>query len=107
MAENFNTALTINLPKNSKSTGKSLSEAFLFAEHGENLLCTEIVFDIQNNFCTQHVLPMLCKKKSFRQRFTCTRSILGFKDFKVLGICNFVCNKLCYVPHPNNYKSRP
>ena len=25
---------------------------------GENMLCTEIVFDIQNNFCTQHVLPM-------------------------------------------------
>ena len=71
------------------STGKSLSEALVFAstnpqyedrlfielnvqymkipssEHGENMLCTEIVFDIQNNFCTQHVLPMFCKKKSF------------------------------------------
>ena len=69
--------------------GKSLSEALTFAstnpqyderlfielqvqymkipssEHGENMLCTEIVFDIQNNFCTQHVLPMFCKKKSF------------------------------------------
>ena len=33
-----------------------------------NLLGTEI----QNNFCTQHVLPMFCKKKSFWQRFTCT-----------------------------------
>ena len=33
---------------------------------------TEIVSDIQNNFCTQHVLPMFCKKKSFWQRFTCT-----------------------------------
>ena len=32
---------------------------------GENMLCTEIVSDIQNNFCTQHVLPMFCKKKSF------------------------------------------
>ena len=55
------------------STGKSLSEALIFAltnpqnddrlfielqvqctkipslKHGENLLCTEIVFDIQNN----------------------------------------------------------
>ena len=41
------------------------------SEHGENMLCTEIVFDIQNNFCTQHVLPMLCKNKSFWQRFTC------------------------------------
>ena len=77
-------------------TGKSLSEALIFAstnpqyddrlfielqvqymkipssEHGENMLCTEIVFDIQNNFCTQHVLSMFCKKKSFWQRFTCT-----------------------------------
>ena len=26
------------------------------SEHGENMLCTEIVFDIENNFCTQHVL---------------------------------------------------
>ena len=68
-------------------TGKSLSEALIFAstnpqyddrlfielqvqyvkipnsEHQENMLCTEIVFDIQNNFCTQHVLPMYCKKE--------------------------------------------
>ena len=35
------------------------------------MLCTEIVSDIQNNFCTHHVLPMFCKKKSFWQRFTC------------------------------------
>ena len=34
-------------------TGKSLSEALIFAS------------DIKNNFCTQHVLPMFCKKKSF------------------------------------------
>jgi hypothetical protein len=70
-------------------TGKSLSEALIFvstnpqyddklfielqvqymkipsSEHGENMLCTKIGFDIQNNFCTQHVLPMFCKKKSF------------------------------------------
>ena len=70
-------------------TGKSMSEALILAptnpkydnrlfielqvqhmkisssEHGENMLCTEIVFDIQNNFCTQHVLPMFCKNKSF------------------------------------------
>ena len=38
----------------------------------ENMLCTEIVSDIQNNFCTQHVLPMFFKKKSFWQRFACT-----------------------------------
>ena len=41
-------------------------------EHGENMLCTEIVFEIQNDFCTQHFLPMLYKNKSFWQRFTCT-----------------------------------
>ena len=67
-----------NLP----DTGRSLSEAFILTstnpqydkrffinlpvqymkslEHGENILCTQIVFcfDIQNNLCTQHVLPM-------------------------------------------------
>jgi hypothetical protein len=67
-----------------RSTGKSLSEALIFAstnpqyddrlftelqvqymkipssEHVENMLCTQIgfCFDIQNNLCTQHVLPM-------------------------------------------------
>ena len=35
-------------------------------------MCTEIVSHIPNNFCTQHVLPMFCKKKSFWQRFICT-----------------------------------
>ena len=40
------------------STGKSLSEALLFAEHGENILCTEIVLNVKNIFCTQHVLPI-------------------------------------------------
>ena len=34
--------------------GKSLSEALLFAEHGENMLCTKIVLNVRNNFCTQH-----------------------------------------------------
>ena len=38
-------------------TGKSLSEALLFAEHGENMLCTKIVLNIRSNFCTQRVLP--------------------------------------------------
>ena len=40
-------------------TGKSLSEALIFAEHGENMLCTKIVLNVRNNFCTQHVLPRL------------------------------------------------
>ena len=38
-------------------TGKSLSEALLFTEHGENMLCTKIVVNIRNDFCTQDVLP--------------------------------------------------
>ena len=39
-------------------TGKSLSEALPFAEHGKNMLCTEIVLNVENNFCTQHGLSM-------------------------------------------------
>ena len=38
-------------------TGRSLSEALLLVEHGENMLCTNIVLNVRNNFCTQHVLP--------------------------------------------------
>ena len=51
-------------------TGNSLSEALIFAstnpqyddrlnsklKPGENMLCTDIVSDIQSNFCTQDVL---------------------------------------------------
>ena len=36
-----------------------MSEALLFAEHGENMLCTKIVLNVRNNFWTQHVLPRL------------------------------------------------
>ena len=32
-----------------KFTGKSLSEALLFAEHGENVLCTKIVLNVRKN----------------------------------------------------------
>ena len=69
-------------------TGKSLSEALIFAstnpQYNERLFielqvqflgrtcCVQFFFDIQNNFYTQHVLPMSCKKKSFWKRFTCT-----------------------------------
>ena len=31
---------------------------------GKNRMCTEIVSDIQNNYCTQHILPMFCKKEA-------------------------------------------
>ena len=46
-----------NVTTNYIITGKSLSEALLFAEHGENMLCTKIVLNVRNNFCTQHVFP--------------------------------------------------
>ena len=68
-----------------KMLGKWLSEVLIFAstnpqndnilfiewqvqyvkipssEYGENMLRTEIDFDVQNNLCTQHVFPMFCK----------------------------------------------
>ena len=34
-----------------------MSETLLFAEHEEDMLCTKIVLNVRNNFCTQHVLP--------------------------------------------------
>ena len=36
-----------------------MSEGLLFAEYGENMLCTKIVLNVGNNFYTQHVLPKL------------------------------------------------
>ena len=40
-----------------QNIGKSLSETLLFAEQGEKMLCTKIVLNVRNNFCTQHGLP--------------------------------------------------
>ena len=48
-----------------KGTGKFLSDALLFAEHGENMLCTKIVLNVRNNFCAQHVLPRFELEFSF------------------------------------------
>ena len=50
--------LESNQMNSNTDTGKSLSEALLFGEHGENMSCTEMVLNVENNFCTQHVLPM-------------------------------------------------
>ena len=109
-------------------TGKSLSEARICAstnpqyddrlfielqvqymkipssEHGENMLCTEIVFDIQNNFFTKHVLSMFCKKKSFWKRFTCKLQLQKWSYTNVYGWPfqrNFLKNDHCcfYVFH--------
>ena len=81
---NFCYCLTKVYQKIAVCKGKFFSEALIFAstnpqyddnykfnnensklKPGENMLCTEIVSDIQKNFCTQLVLPMFCKKKSF------------------------------------------
>ena len=71
---------------NTEITGKSLLEALIFAstnpqyddiffielqvqyvkipssEHAENMLCTEIYFDIQNNLCTPTCSPHVLQK---------------------------------------------
>ena len=41
-------------------TGKSLSEALLFAEYGENMMCTKIVLNVRNNFCPGLSLEFSC-----------------------------------------------
>ena len=59
-------------------------------------MCTEIVSDIQNSFCTQYVLPMFFKKESFWQRFTCTQTFiymtsgLRFKASKIWFIFFYI-----------------
>ena len=95
-------------------TGKSLSEALIFASSNSqydnrlfielqvqymeisssNLLCTEIVSDIQNNFC---VLAMFCKKKSFWQRFTC--NTMESKFFEVAFLCSKCVWKKIMITH--------
>ena len=62
------------------------------------MLCTDIVSDIQNNFCTQHVLPMFCKKKSFWQRFTCISYILGFIMQSLISFWSFQIKKNLNFP---------
>ena len=47
------------------------------SEHGENILCTEIVFDIQNNICTQHVLPMFYKKRASEKDLPVHQAVKG------------------------------
>ena len=80
-------------------TGKSLSEALIFESKntqyslnykfntwkcqaqawGEHVVYRNCFWHSEQFFCTQHVLPMFCKKKSFWQRFTCTEILLPAK----------------------------
>ena len=62
-------------------TGKSLSEALLFAEHEENMLCTKIVLNVRNNFCSQHVLSshVLQKEELLTKIYLYACKLLSFK----------------------------
>ena len=71
---------------------------------GENMLCTEIDSDIQNNFCTQHILPMFCKKKSsdkdlpvftYSPLFRWVFKLLNMYFFMALKVVLQVCNGFC------------
>ena len=63
-------------------------------ESGENMLCTELVSDIQNNFCTQHVLQ---KEELLTKIYLCSywygesRFVLCFKDLVKCQIENKCC----------------
>ena len=72
---------------------------------GESMLGTEIVSDIQNNFCTQHVLPMFCKKKSFWQRFPCTEPWCWSQTiyWQLLKSLNLLKNNKCYFIYMVRY----
>ena len=51
-----------------------MSEALLFAEHGENMLCTKIVLNVRNNFCLS--LEFSCIKLVIQK--TICRHIVGY-----------------------------
>ena len=61
-------------------TGKSLSELLLFEEHGENMLCSEIVLNVKNDFCTQQVLAQDMGRTSFAQKL--------FLTFRTISVHN-------------------
>ena len=77
-----------------------MHEKFKLRTWGD-MLCTEIVFDIQNNFCTQHVLlcsPHVLKKRRASDKdspvhtHSLTRSnlVLGQWKFRSLVFLDFV-----------------
>ena len=54
-------------------TGKSFSEALLFAEHGENMLCTKIALNVRNNFCTHDAALYKTEEEHKRLTFNISR----------------------------------
>ena len=72
--------------QNFQIIGYTMSEALLFAEHGENMLCTKIVLNVRKNFCTQYVLPRF--KLGIFMYWTCNSmnnllSYCGLVDAKI------------------------
>ena len=63
-----------------------------WGEHGENMMCTQIVFcfcfDIQNNLCKKHVLLMFysCSPHVLSLQFSCTEVVSQWTIF-----CHIVC----------------
>ena len=93
--------LSLKVSRTNRYTGKSLSEALIFAStnpryddrlfielpvltwklQAENMLCTKIVFcfcfGIQNNFCTQRVLNLYFSCTEVGNQWTICRHIVG------------------------------
>ena len=67
----FSITFLISQYKYESRTGKSLSEALLFAEHGENMLCTKIVLNVRKNFCAQHTAIPYRESTGFLQGIPC------------------------------------
>ena len=88
---------------------------------GENMLCTEIVLTLR----TILVHNMFCKKKSFWQRFTCTKTLWKFfissrshlfcyeKSWNgksdpfanLYFVCHLICILFCHLGNANSFKT--
>ena len=70
------------------------------------MLCKEIVSDIQNIFCTQHVLHMFCKKKELLTKIYLYKLCVSEKrEYASLLEELNLCTTGFFVSTPrNNYK---
>ena len=103
--------LTHNMMTNCSSNCKFNAWNFQAQIWRNQVVYCQIASDIQNNFCTQHVLPMFCKKKSFWQRFTCTTPKLPKNCPK--NHPDKICHKIYKLHHsyelidPANFEKLP
>ena len=80
-----------------RHTGKSLSEALLFAEHGENMLCTKIDLNVRNNFCAQTFFKIIiCFRCWFWKGESNNCNMLSWMNPCYL---QFICNLTEFVSH--------